>query len=203
MSKEIKLAKASLTGMQMLKRNGLYITRLSFHAEFDRSAAKAIGAEYTVFDKQSEIRTSYTGMDLDFKMAELKLRFAIPKMEDKALDLRSHSADNFKLKRKGDGKKKPSKLMVLFRVTHVGQMHELFDWWMQFGGQEGLLELAPQQAELPLADGKPAAERREVGKPSEAPAVKAARESFERALETPQGDAKRGPGRPKKVVVIQ
>lgn len=162
MSTTIKLSKATLLSVEMRRQNGVVSNRLKFSALFDRAAAKAIGAEYTVFDSKQEIRTAYKGMELDFEIKEVAVRYHIPKMEDKALDIRSHGADSFKLMRKGDGKKKASKLIVQFRITHIGNAHEMVDWWLQFGGQEGELTLTPQQQELPLTPGKPEAERRQV-----------------------------------------
>lgn len=159
----LRFEKATLLSVEMKKQNGVLTNRLKFAALFDRNAAKAIGAEYTVFDSKQEIRTAYKGMELDYEMKEIKVYYVIPKLEDQALDIRSHGADAFKLIRKGDGKKKASKLMVTFRVTHVGNAHEMVDWWINFGGQEGLLTLTPQQAELPLADGRAATSKREVG----------------------------------------
>lgn len=162
MNTPLKFEKATLLSVEMKRQNGVITNRLKFSALFDRAAAKAIGAEYTVFDSKQEIRTAYKGMELDFEIKEVAVRYLIPKLEDKALDIRSHGADAFKLLRKGDGKKKASKLIVQFRITHLGNAHEMVDWWLQFGGQEGLLVLTPQQTELPLAEGKPATERREV-----------------------------------------
>lgn len=205
MSNAIKLEKCVLEGIESKKKNGLIISRLKFIALFDRAAAKAIGAEYTVFTKDAEIRTTYTEMQLDFTMPELKLQYAVKGMEHDPLDLRSHGAEKFVLKRKGDGKKKATKLMVQFRVIHVGHYLELTSWWEAQGGTEGVITLTPQQAELPLAEGKPATERREVKQmPIETAESEAAdsRKRVERIIERSQ-EGKRGPGRPRKVTVIQ
>jgi hypothetical protein len=151
MSTTIKLEKCVLEGIESKKKNGLIVSKLKFIALFDRAAAKAIGAEYTVFTKDAEIRTTYTEMQLDFTMPELKLTYVVKGLEDRPLDIRSQGAEKFVLKRKGDGKKKATKLMVQFRVIHVGHYLELTSWWEAQGGTEGIITLTPQQAELPLS----------------------------------------------------
>jgi len=188
MNNTLKFEKATLLSVELRKQNGVFMNRLKFSALFDRAAAKAIGAEYTVFDSKQEVRTAFKDLSLDFEMHEVALYYCIPKIEDKALDIRSHGADSFKLIRKGDGKKKASKLMVTFKVIHVGNAHEMVDWWIQFGGQEGTLTLTSQQAVLPLGEGKKPSERREV-----APSQLAINNH------APVEVVKRGPGRPPKV----
>lgn len=188
MSNAIKLEKCVLEGIESKKKNGLIISRLKFLALFDRSAAKAIGAEYTVFTKDAEIRTTYTEMQLDFTMPELKLQYAVKGLEDRPLDIRSQGAEKFVLKRKGDGKKKATKLMVQFRVIHVGHYLELTSWWEAQGGTEGIIVLTPQQAELPLAEGRPATTKREPYQTEIKP--------------EPEAQVKRGPGRPRKVTEV-
>lgn len=208
MSTPIKLDKCVLEGIESKKRNGLIISKLKFIALFDRAAAKAIGAEYTVFTKDAEIRTTYTEMQLDFTMPELKLQYVVKGLEDRPLDIRSQGAEKFVLKRKGDGKKKATKLMVQFRVVHVGHYLELTSWWEAQGGTEGIITLTPQQAELPLADGKPATERREAEKRPKQIEIETAeaqaagsRERVKKIIESSQ-EGKRGPGRPKKVTEV-
>lgn len=186
MNNILKFEKATLLSVELKKQGGVFINRLKFSALFDRAAARAIGAEYTVFDSKQEVRTAFKGLELDYEMYDIVVYYCIPGMEDNPLDIRSHGADSFKLTRKGDGKKRASKLMVTFRVIHVGNAHEMVDWWIQFGGQEGSLTLEPQQAALPLSEGKTASDRREVA-PSQ------------RAINDPPWAAKRGPGRPTKV----
>lgn len=193
MSNVIKLEKCVLEGIESKKRNGIITSKLKFFALFDRAAAKAIGAEYTIFGKDAEIRTTYLEMQLDFTMPELKLVYAVKGLEDRPLDIRSHGAEKFVLKRKGDGKKKATKLIVSFRVVHVGHYLELTSWWEAQGGAEGTITLAPQQQDLPLADGKSPSERKEVGKQPKQLAI-----NDVPASDSPIVEFKRGPGRPPK-----
>jgi hypothetical protein len=162
----IKFDRCVLDGIESKKKNGLIVSKLKFVAVFDRAAAKAIGAEYTVFNKDAEIRTSYKEMKLDFTMPELNLLYSVKGLEDRPLDLRSQSAENFVLMRKGDGKKKPAKLIVKFRVVHIGHYLDLTSWWEAQGGAEGVITLTPQQSALPLEDGKPEGEFRIVALPT-------------------------------------
>jgi hypothetical protein len=194
MSAAIKLEKCVLEGIESKKKNGLIVSRLKFIALFDRAAAKAIGAEYTVFTKDAEIRTTYTEMQLDFTMPELKLNYVVKGLEDRPLDIRSQGAEKFVLKRKGDGKKKATKLMVQFRVIHIGHYLELTSWWEAQGGTEGIITLTPQQAELPLSAAPPAPQKpkpvqtelKEFPKPNEN-GVYAETGGFKSQLKLPSG----------------
>lgn len=174
MSQTIKLEKCALTAIEGKKRNGIVTSKLKFAAIFDQAAAKAIGVEYTLFQKGGDIRTGYASLELDFRLADLKLFYVVKGFETHALDLRSHSADKFVIRKKGDGKKKPSKLVVTFNVLHIGQYLELANWWERYGGADGVLTLTPQQTELPLAEAAEQPKRGRGRPPKQKPLVAAA-----------------------------
>lgn len=202
-NESIHFSSAQVVGIENKIQHGHCLSRIKIAALFDATVAKKMNAQWIVFDNKRDIREGFNELGLAYEMRDFTFRFEVPKMPDQVLEIGSELAGKFKVMRSGDGKKKPKKLLIKFVVEHHHNPFSLLEWLLKVGGAQGALTLTTKQASLPLAEGKPESERREVGKPSEAPLVKTARERLERAMESREADGKRGPGRPKKVVVIQ
>lgn len=158
----IRFERAQVMGIENKIQNGNCLSRIKVAAAFDAAVAKKMDVQWVIFDGKRDIREGFNELGLAFEMRDFDFKFEVPKMPENVLEISSESAGKFKVMRSGDGKKKPKKLVIKFLVQHHGNPFSLLEWLMKVGGTHGTLTLTSKQAKLPLAEGKPAVERREV-----------------------------------------
>src|SRR6185312_3992826 len=88
---------------------------IKFAAVFTATTARALGLGSLLFMNDGDVKPGFEEMALSVEMTNLRLKFNAPKIPE-GLDLYVDKANKFKAALKGDGKKKPKKLMVTFRV---------------------------------------------------------------------------------------
>ncbi len=144
--KPLVFAKARVRGVECVVANGNLTSRIKIVANFTADVATAMEARWVLFDKDQLPKSGYRVIELDFEFKNFRFTFGVEKLGH--LELTSELADRFKVLRQGDGKKKPRKLMVQFRIHHAGSPFELIEWLMKIGGAEGKMELSALQQEL-------------------------------------------------------
>lgn len=161
-NESIHFSSAQVVGIENKIQHGHCLSRIKIAALFDATVAKKMNAQWIVFDNKRDIREGFNELGLAYEMRDFTFRFEVPKMPDQVLEIGSELAGKFKVMRSGDGKKKPKKLLIKFVVEHHHNPFSLLEWLLKVGGAQGALTLTTKQASLPLAEGKPESERREV-----------------------------------------
>ncbi len=143
----ITLTKAKLVKNEQLPGQVLS-NRLKFVTMLTQSVAKELGAGWLVFEKGGAVRGGFDIVELDATFPEATVIHEVGKMS--RLKLQGVTASHFRAYRLGDGKKKPKKLMLSFRVEHAGPPFELMDHMLKIGKGEGECTIeAPKQQTLP------------------------------------------------------
>lgn len=145
------LERASLGELRRKMANGNSICKLEFTAAFDVRLAEKMGVRWTFFDSDDMIRPGLKKHELEFEIRNMKLRFEPAKLGH-VLELNSEIADKFVIERKGDGKKKPKRLVLKFKLTHAGSVLPLAEFQERVGDAVGVLVLTPLQSQLPLEE---------------------------------------------------
>lgn len=111
------------------------------------ATARALGLGSLLFNNESDVKSGFEEMALSVEMTNLRLKFNAPKIPE-GLDLYVDKANKFKAALKGDGKKKPKKLMVTFRVHTTTNAFQLLEYVFKVGGAAGVCRLQARQEEL-------------------------------------------------------
>ncbi len=165
--KQITFDDARFTRIEQRLGNGI-VNVIHAAATMTAQIADAMEARWVMFDKQAEAKAGYRKIETDYEIGAHKMRVAVPRM-DKVLELTCEKASHFVVMRSGDGKKKPRKLMVCFKVFYTGNAFALQEWIQQIGGTKGTIGLSSLETES-LFD-KPAALAEKRGrKKGDAPA---------------------------------
>lgn len=146
--KAVIFERARINAIEHKIANGNVSSRIKCSAQFTTKNATSMEARWVMFDRDELAKSGYKAIELDYEMKNLRLRFAVPEMKEHELDLTCELAAAFKVFRQGDGKKKPKKLMVQFKLETNGSPFELLEYMIKIGGAEGKLELEPLQKEL-------------------------------------------------------
>jgi hypothetical protein len=155
----LKFDAASIKGITWEMKNAQLCGKLNVIAAFTKAQAEAMGIRWMVTDSQNDIRDGFDTIGLKYQMRGFKFNLAIPQL-DADLTLHSEVAEKFVVKRKGDGKKKQTKLILDFKVAYMGNPQNILDWMVRVANQPGKLTMTPDQTELPFT----AAEAKKGGK---------------------------------------
>lgn len=161
----ITFEKARIVGNVQL--TGLTLTnKLRLATYIDQKIARMLGVEWMLFDSKGIIRNGAHDIGLDNDYNGARFTHEIPKLGK--LQLEAVQATKFQVKRLGDGKKKPKKLMLVFQVIYTGAHFELQEHLIKMGKGDGTVTIeAPEQLQLGNAEGGTRVEM--SGKPEELP----------------------------------
>lgn len=144
---QLTLEKARLTGVE-IKIGKEPVTLVKVAAQLSRPMAKAMGAEYALYDgKDSLPKQGWKKTELDFEMRALEVTFDVSGLASYHLELKSLLADKFMAVRVGNKKKGVSFVVVKFRLHVRGREHELLDFLMTAGGADGVMYITSRQEE--------------------------------------------------------
>jgi hypothetical protein len=143
----ITFEKAQITGVEHKIGNGAVISQIKVSASLTAKIANELGAHWILMDKEQTVKDGFKSVELDAELSNIRIRFEVPKLGH-VLELTSERAEQFKCLRKGDGKKKPKRLMVQFRIQHSGSPFELLEHMIRVGGTEGVLTIEELQRKM-------------------------------------------------------
>lgn len=136
---------AQITGLQLT--NKLRVVTI-----VDEKIAKMLGVQWMLFDSKGIIRPGAHDFGLDNDYNGAVFTHEIPRLGK--LQLEAVQATKFQVKRLGDGKKKPKKLMLVFQVIYSGAHLELQEHLIKMGKGDGIVTIvAPEQLQLGNQEG--------------------------------------------------
>jgi len=156
MDKAITFEKAHFVSAEFKIARGGVATYMHAIARLSRLAARAMGAEWTIYDQDSTPKAGCKKWELDYEIRNADSAFDLTTVGKSPfhLALRCPLIDRFIIVKIGEGKRKAKStyLAAKFRMLVDGREQELLEFLKKVGGGEGKLVLASREEQLALQD---------------------------------------------------
>lgn len=163
MVKSLKFDNATVVATEHRFAQG--VTHIKIVGEVNAAIADNLGIRYVAFDRDQFIKRGYKSIELDYESGALKMVLQVQGYQGE-VQVEAQKACSFKVIKSGDGRKKPRRLLVAFKVIAAGLQHELEVWIAYKGGAKGTIELTPRGAESLFAEQEQEQEKEPEAKPA-------------------------------------